>query len=336
MDLDYLKNFIRPDLPSKCSWTLNAVASPHSFVDWKDRPKIFPSIFEVIGNTPLVRFNQIQKDYGVKCEVLAKCEYLEPGGSIKDRIAQRMVYDAEKAGILKPGYTIIEPTSGNTGIGLALAAAVKGYRCIIVMQEKNSREKVDVLRALGAEVVRTPTSAAFDAPESHIIVAQRLMREIPNAVILDQYRNPGNPLAHYDCTAEEILYACDGKVDMVVVGAGTGGSVAGIGRKFKEKCPDCIVVGVDPEGSILAEPEEMNDSDITFFEVEGIGYDFIPTVLDRSVVDKWIKTNDKDSLTMSRKLIRQEGLLVGGSSGANTFARYVRTFRDFRPVSTHH
>ncbi|CAG0897942.1 unnamed protein product [Cyprideis torosa] len=320
--MDFSKGFIAPDLPSKCRWTANSdpATTPHSIVDWKPRPKIFPSILETLGHTPLVRINHIHKDYGITCEVLVKCEYLNAGGSIKDRIAQRMVWDAEKDGVLKPGYTIIEPTSGNTGIGLALAAAVKGYRCIIVMPEKMSTEKVDVLRALGAEIVRTPTSAAFDAPESHISVAQRLMREIPNAVILDQYRNPGNPLAHYDCTAEEILDACGGKVDMVVVGAGTGGSVTGIGRKFKERCPDCIVVGVDPMGSILAEPEEMNETDVTFYEVEGVGYDFIPTVLDRSVVNRWIKTADKESLRMSRKLIRQEGLLVGGSSGANMVA----------------
>ena len=260
-----------------------------------------PNVLEFIGNTPLIQINKIGQSEGLECTLLAKCEFFNAGGSVKDRIAKRMVEDAEKAGLLKPGDTIIEPTSGNTGIGLALAAAVKGYRCIIVLPEKMSAEKVDTLRALGAEIVRTPTSATFDSPESHISVAQRLNNQIPNSIILDQYRNPGNPLAHYDTTAEEIIEQCGGKVDMVVLGAGTGGTVSGIGRKLKEKCPECIVVGVDPEGSILAQPEEINKSDVTYYEVEGTGYDFIPTVLDRSVVDEWMKSNDRDSFTMSRR-----------------------------------
>lgn len=245
-----------------------------------------------------------------------KCEFFNAGGSVKDRIGLRMVEEAERENKLKPGSVLIEPTSGNTGIGLALAAAVKGYRCIIVMPEKMSNEKVDVLRALGAEIVRTPTSATYDSPESHISVAQRLCAEIPNSIILDQYRNPGNPLAHYDTTAEEIIEQCDGKVDMVVMGAGTGGTITGIGRKLKEKCPNCKIIGVDPHGSILAEPESLNTTKITMYEVEGIGYDFVPTVLDRSVVDKWYKTDDKNAFLMARALITKEGLLCGGSSGS--------------------
>ncbi|XP_064182640.1 cystathionine beta-synthase-like [Anguilla rostrata] len=311
------RKWIRPDLPSRCTWRLgmSPEASPHSHPERTKPSGILPNILRKIGDTPLVRMNKIPKTFGLKCELLAKCEYFNAGGSVKDRISLRMVEDAERAGILKPGDTIIEPTSGNTGIGLALAAAVKGYRCIIVMPEKMSMEKVDVLRALGAEIVRTPTSARFDSPESHVGVAWRLKNEIPNSHILDQYRNPSNPLAHYDTTAEEILEQCDGKVDMLVAGAGTGGTITGIARKLKERCPNIKIVGVDPEGSILAEPEELNKTDKTQYEVEGIGYDFIPTVLDRSVVDSWFKSNDEDSFAMSRMLIREEGLLCGGSSG---------------------
>lgn len=205
--------------------------------------------------------------------------------------------------------------SGNTGIGLALAAAVKGYKCIIVMPEKMSAEKANVLRALGAEIVRTPTSASFDHPNSHISIAQRLCRQIKNSVILDQYINPGNPLAHYDTTAEEILSQCENKVDMIVLGAGTGGTITGIGRKFKKVVPNCTVVGVDPVGSILYIPENANN-DPQFYEVEGIGYDFVPTVLDSTVVDKWYKCEDKESLLMARELISKEGILCGGSSGS--------------------
>uniref|UniRef100_A0A1A7XGM1 Cystathionine beta-synthase n=1 Tax=Iconisemion striatum TaxID=60296 RepID=A0A1A7XGM1_9TELE len=311
------RKWIRPDLPSRCTWSLGAskADSPHPQVQKAAPPTILPDILHRIGDTPLVRINKIPKAFGLKCEILAKCEFFNAGGSVKDRISLRMVEDAERAGTLKPGDTIIEPTSGNTGIGLALAAAVKGYRCIIVMPEKMSMEKVDVLRALGAEIVRTPTSARFDSPESHVGVAWRLKNEIPNSHILDQYRNPSNPLAHYDTTAEEILEQCDGKVDMLVAGAGTGGTITGIARKLKERCPNIKIVGVDPEGSILAEPDELNKTDKTQYEVEGIGYDFIPTVLDRSVVDTWYKSNDEESFNMSRMLIRDEGLLCGGSSG---------------------
>ncbi|XP_070771102.1 cystathionine beta-synthase b [Enoplosus armatus] len=310
-------NWIRPDLLSRCTWRLGAPISesPHSHPARTNAPSILPNILEKIGQTPLVRLNKIPKEFGLKCDVLAKCEFFNAGGSVKDRIGLRMVEDAERAGILKPGDTIIEPTSGNTGIGLALTAAVKGYRCIITMPEKMSMEKVDVLRALGAEIVRTPTSAAFDSPESHFGVAWRLKNEIPNSHILDQYRNASNPLAHYDTTAEEILEQCDGKLDMFVAGAGTGGTLTGVARKLKERCPNVKIVAVDPEGSILTESKEKNEQK-TSFEVEGIGYDFIPTVLDRSLVDMWYKSTDMETFTMSRKLIREEGLLCGGSSGA--------------------
>ncbi|XP_059020821.1 cystathionine beta-synthase isoform X3 [Mustela lutreola] len=318
--------WIRPDAPSRCSWQLGRPISdsPHHHAPLAKSPKILPDILKKIGDTPMVRINKIGKKFGLKCELLAKCEFFNAGGSVKDRISLRMIEDAERAGTLKPGDTIIEPTSGNTGIGLALAAAVKGYRCVIVMPEKMSTEKVDVLRALGAEIVRTPTTARFDSPESHVGVAWRLRNEIPNSHILDQYRNASNPLAHYDTTAEEILQQCDGKLDMLVASAGTGGTITGIARKLKEKCPGCKaptppavqIIGVDPEGSILAEPEELNQTEQTVYEVEGIGYDFIPTVLDRSVVDRWFKSNDEEAFTFARMLIAQEGLLCGGSAGS--------------------
>ncbi|KAJ8313138.1 hypothetical protein KUTeg_009314 [Tegillarca granosa] len=320
----------RPDLPSRCTYheAKSMDESPHIHRKVEPKPKIMPNILNNIGNTPLVRINRITAKDGIPCEVLAKCEFFNAGGSVKDRIGLRMVQDAEDKGILKPGDVLIEPTSGNTGIGLALAAAVKGYRCIIVMPEKMSMEKVDVLRALGAEIVRTPTEASFDSPESHIGVAKRLMEEIPNSHILDQYRNASNPLAHYDCTAEEILIACDNKIDMVVIGAGTGGTLTGIARKIHEKCPNCKIIGVDPDGSVIAQPETMNKSDTTFYEVEGVGYDFIPTVCDRKFVDKWYKSSDKPSFTMARRLIREEGLLCGGSSGSAMYVA-LQACKDF-------
>ena len=216
---------------------------------------------------------------------------------------------------------LIEPTSGNTGIGLALAAAIKGYKMIITLPEKMSQEKVDVLRALGATIIRTPTEAAWDSPESHIGVARRLNAEIPHSHILDQYANPSNPLAHYCTTAEEIWEQCEGRVDMVVISAGTGGTLTGVARRLKELNPALLVVGVDPRGSILAEPDALNDERrLQSYVVEGIGYDFIPTVLDRSLVDFWVKTDDAASLIMARRLIREEGLLCGGSSGSAVVA----------------
>lgn len=302
--------------PAKCKWALGTTEpSPHAHEQLKERPKIMDTILENIGNTPLVRINKITKAEGVQCEVLAKCEFFNAGGSVKDRIGKRMVDDAEKQGRIKPGDTLIEPTSGNTGIGLALAAAIKGYKMIITLPEKMSQEKVDVLKALGAEIIRTPTEAAWDSPESHIGVAKRLKEELKNSHILDQYANPSNPLAHYDGTAEEILQQTDGKVDVVVVAAGTGGTITGIARKLKERIPNVKVIGVDPVGSILALPETLNGS-IESYKVEGIGYDFIPQVLDRGLIDGWVKTVDKTSFVMARRLIREEGLLCGGSSGS--------------------
>lgn len=231
-----------------------------------------------------------------------------------------MVLEAEKKGILKPGYTLIEPTSGNTGIGLALVGAVRGYRTIITLPEKMSNEKVSVLKALGAEIVRTPTEAAWDAPESHIGVAKRLQKEIPNAVILDQYGNLNNPLAHEFGTGEEIWEQTGGKVDYLVAGAGTGGTISGIAKALKKHNPKVHVVAADPKGSILALPESLNSGGVGSYQVEGIGYDFIPDVLDRSIIDEWVKTEDNESFQLARRLIKEEGILVGGSSGSSLAA----------------
>eukprot|EP01120_Amphizonella_sp_Union-15-10_P007687 TRINITY_DN2622_c0_g1_i2.p1 TRINITY_DN2622_c0_g1~~TRINITY_DN2622_c0_g1_i2.p1 ORF type:complete len:516 (-),score=102.97 TRINITY_DN2622_c0_g1_i2:124-1671(-) len=308
--------------PIHCTWKPNTKEkSPHSHETFDPQPpKICETILDHIGHTPLVRINNITKTAGIKCSLFAKCEFFNAGGSVKDRIGKRMIEDAEKNKVIKPGDTLIEPTSGNTGIGLALAAAIKGYKMIITLPEKMSSEKVDVLKALGASIIRTPTEAAWDSPESHIGVAKRLNQEIPNSHILDQYKNPSNPLAHYDQTAEELLYQMDGKIDYCVVTAGTGGTVTGLARKLKEKIPDVKIVGVDPHGSILATPNDLNSRGIFSYKVEGIGYDFIPTVLEQSIVDLWIKTEDKDAFVMARRLIREEGLLCGGSSGTAMWA----------------
>jgi len=277
------------------------------------RAQILDSILDATGMTPMVRLSRIGK--GLPGELLAKCEFLNPGGSIKDRIGIKMLLDAERDGRIKPGDTLIEPTSGNTGIGIAMAAAVRGYRVIITLPEKMSQEKQVVLEALGAEIIRTPTEAAWDSPESHIGVARRLKEMIPNSHILDQYSNPSNPAAHEEGTGREIIDQCGGKIDAVVMTAGTGGTISGVARVVKREIPGCKIIGVDPEGSILAGPGEIKS-----YKVEGIGYDFIPDVLDRRLVDKWIKSNDRDSFLVARQLIRQEGLLVGGSSGSAVWA----------------
>jgi cystathionine beta-synthase len=270
---------------------------------------LLDTILDAIGRTPMVRLHRVGGH--LACTLWAKCEFLNPGGSIKDRIGKSMVEAAEREGRIRPGDTLIEPTSGNTGIGLALAGAVKGYRVVITMPEKMSQEKQVVLEALGAEIVRTPTEAAHDSPESHISVARRLQKELPNAHILDQYSNPHNPRVHYEETAQEILDDLDDRVDMVVRGAGTGGSITGVARRIKEVRPECVIVGADPVGSILGGGTEVRS-----YKVEGIGYDFIPDVLDRAVVDEWVKTTDQASFLLARRLIREEGLLAGGSSGS--------------------
>jgi cystathionine beta-synthase len=276
-------------------------------------PPLADSATALIGNTPLVRLNRIPQSLGIKCAVYAKVELFNAGGSVKDRIALRMVEEAEREGRIRPGDTLIEPTSGNTGIGLALVGAIKGYKTIITLPEKMSAEKVAVLRALGATIIRTPTQAAWDSPESHIGVARRLEKELPRAHILDQYGNPNNPLAHEHGTAQEIWEQMGGQKGRI-------SAIVDEGIK---------VVAADPHGSILALPESLNEErEGESYKVEGIGYDFVPDVLDREVVDKWYKTDDQESFKLARRLIAEEGLLVGGSSGS-ALAAALRAIEDF-------
>lgn len=271
------------------------------------------NILEAIGGTPLVRLNRLFAAHPI--EVYAKCEFLNPGGSVKDRIGYRMVLDALKEGRIKPGDTLIEPTSGNTGIGIALAGAVLGLKVVITMPEKMSKEKQVVLEALGAEIIRTPTEAAFDAPESHISIAKKLRTLLPNSHILDQYGNPSNPIAHEEGTAREIVEDLGRVPDWIVMGAGTGGTITGVARALKTRDPKVRVVGADPLGSILG-----GGTDVGSYLVEGIGYDFVPDVLDRALVDEWVKTTDGPSFEWARRAIREEGLLCGGSSGTALYA----------------
>ncbi|XP_022590740.2 cystathionine beta-synthase [Cyclospora cayetanensis] len=307
-----------------------------------------PSIVDAIGCTPLVRLSRIAAAAGCACQLLGKCEYLSAGGSVKDRIARGMITTAEADGLLADGAAIIEPTSGNTGIGLALVAAVKGYRSVAVMPMKMSAEKHSIMNALGATILRTPTKAAWNDQDSHIALSIRLQNEMnaqnkvkkeayakcdgvgtkadarQPACILDQYRNVANPASHFFGTGAELLHQCGTKLDMVVICAGTGGTLTGIGKRIKLALPECLVVGVDPVGSILADPTETPGKP---YLVEGIGYDFVPTVLDRDVTDFWIKVTDAEGLLCSRLLLKLEGMLVGGSAGsalAGTFKAIER------------
>jgi cystathionine beta-synthase len=265
------------------------------------------TFLDAMGNTPLVRLHTVTR--GVRPTVLAKLEMLNPGGSVKDRIGIRMIEDAERKGLLRPGGTIVEPTSGNTGHGLAIAAAIKGYKCVFVMPDKMSQEKIALLRAYGAEVVICPTAVPPDSPESYYRVADRLAEEIPGAVQPNQYFNPENPKTHFETTGPEIWEQTQGGVDVFVCGVGTGGTISGVGRYLKQQRPDIQIVGADPEGSVYS------GDDPRPYLVEGIGEDFFPETYDPGVVDRLVRVSDRDSFLMARAVTRQEGILVGGSSG---------------------
>ena len=275
------------------------------------------NILGTIGNTPLVKINKITEE--LPCLVLAKYEPLNPGNSVKDRMAVKMIEDAEADGRLKPGGTIVEGTSGNTGMGLALAAAVKGYKCIFVMADKQSKEKVDILKAVGAEVVVCPTAVEPDDPRSYYSVSKRLSEETPNAWYVNQYDNPSNTQAHYESTGPEIWKQTDGKITHFVVGVGTGGTISGVGKYLKEKNPDIKIWGVDTYGSVFKKYHEtgiFDENEIYPYVTEGIGEDILPKNVDFSVIDGFTKVTDKDGAIYTQRLAKEEGMFLGNSAGS--------------------
>lgn len=281
------------------------------------RMQVYHNILETIGNTPLVKINSITKD--LPCDVYAKIETVNPGNSIKDRMAVKMIEDAEKSGLLKPGGTIIEGTSGNTGMGLAIAAVLKGYKCIFTTTDKQSKEKVDALKAFGAEVIVCPTDVEPEDPRSYYSVSSRLVNEIPNSWKPNQYDNLSNTQAHYEQTGPEIWQQTDGKVTHLVVGVGTGGTICGTGKFLKEQNPDIRVLGVDTYGSVFKKYKEtgiFDKAEIYPYITEGIGEDFLPANVDFSIIDFFEKVTDKDAAIMTRRIPREEGIFVGNSAGA--------------------
>ena len=274
----------------------------------------YNDVTEVVGATPLIRLNSVARD--VPGTIYVKCEFMNPSGSLKDRIALAMVEEAEREGALKPGGVIVEATSGNTGMALAMVAAIRGYRCIFTMPDKMSQEKVKLLRAFGAEVVIVPTGVPPDHPEHYTVKAETIARETPGAILANQFNNPANPQAHYETTGPEIWAQTDGRVTHFLVGSGTGGTISGVGRYLKGQNPDVQIVGVDPEGSILKAFFDMGElTGGEPYKVEGIGSDKIPGALDMSVTDRWITVTDAESFAMTRCVAREEGLFAGGSSG---------------------
>ncbi len=284
-------------------------------LDMPTEPQIYDNILDTMGNTPLVRLNRLTR--GLRCQIVAKVEYFNPGGSVKDRIGITIIEDAERNGLLKPGGTIVEATSGNTGVGLAMAAILKGYKCVFVMPDKMSDEKIRVLRAYGARVVVTPTNVEPEDPRSYYSVAKQIVDETPNSILANQYHNPINPQTHYDTTGPEIWRQTAGKIDVFVTGMGTGGTITGVARYLKQMNPKIQIVGVDPVGSILHDyfyTGKMTEAQT--YKTEGIGEDFIPSNYDFSVIDDMVRVSDKETMLMTRRVVREEGIFAGNSCGA--------------------
>ncbi len=298
--------------------------------------RVYDNILQTIGRTPLVRLNNIGKD--LSCPLYAKVEFFNPGGSVKDRIGLNIIEEAERSGRLLPGGTVVEATSGNTGVGLAIACSLKGYNAVFVIPDKMSQEKIQLLRAYGAKVHITPTAVEHEDPRSYYSVADRIVAETPNAILANQYHNPENPRSHYQTTGPEIWEQTLGKVTDVVLSMGTGGTISGVGRYLKEQNPDIQIIGVDPVGSLLLETwqkgEVPEDAEVFPYKVEGIGEDFLPSTLDLSVIDDMISIDDKESFMWTRKLVKEEGIFCGGSSGSAVAGavKYARSLTEDRLV----